>query len=614
MKKILLFLMVFMMAAMFVSAQPTMPVLADQTVDETQTVVVEINLIAGPDNGATTWSSSSADFNLITSNDTYAKFAWATDYSDAGIYSVTFTAADADSSDSDTITVTVNNVNRLPSISSSPVTTAVQGHVYIYDVQASDLDGETLTYLLSVAPAGMIIDSSTGVITWTPTLPGTVPVTVQVSDGIGVAEQSYNVIVAAPSVSMSISEIILGSSSQSRDEIVSETFIVTNTGTEAINNVVFTHTAKNVYNLMFSPATFSLNAGESKTVTIQSYIPLDQDAERTNIGVLTAAGTSASGAVSATQILYVEAENNLEIKNVDITVNGDSSGLDDGDSIDVFPASEIIVEVEIKNTHSNLNIEDITVEIYNDDLDIDEDDDLSRLKGGAKDTISFSFTIDEDADEDNYDVVIRVYGEDEEGAMHEDEWEITFDLKEEGIIIAKAELIPETLICGKSSVDLKLTLANVGDREEDEAVVEIVADSLDFEKRVSPLSIDEKDEIIRTYQIIVPKDATPGQHVIQIQTFQNFDELTHTKYLYLNVPSSCSSLDEDEPDDEPDDDVIDDGSDVDDGIKFIDVGIGSTKKDSTGLFSSTWATILLVLANILVLLIIVILIVRFLAR
>ncbi|NIR25709.1 MAG: hypothetical protein GWN77_01810, partial [Gammaproteobacteria bacterium] len=42
----------------------------------------------------------------------------------------------------------------------------IEGQTFIYDVEATDPDGDPLNYFLSSAPAGMIINSSTGEVRW----------------------------------------------------------------------------------------------------------------------------------------------------------------------------------------------------------------------------------------------------------------------------------------------------------------------------------------------------------------------------------------------------------------------------------------------------------------
>lgn len=88
------------------------------------------------------------------------------------------------------------DVNNAPVITSTPVTSATKNQAYTYDVNATDSDGDTLVYSLTTTPSGMSINSSTGLITWTPTAAGNYNVTVEVSDGALFDTQSYTITVA----------------------------------------------------------------------------------------------------------------------------------------------------------------------------------------------------------------------------------------------------------------------------------------------------------------------------------------------------------------------------------------------------------------------------------
>lgn len=83
----------------------------------------------------------------------------------------TYTVADREGvTDTATVAVVVSPVNDPPKITSKPVTDAMVDVLYTYRVQAVDPDGgDTLTYSLTSQPAGMTIDSLTGLIQWTPT-------------------------------------------------------------------------------------------------------------------------------------------------------------------------------------------------------------------------------------------------------------------------------------------------------------------------------------------------------------------------------------------------------------------------------------------------------------
>ena len=86
--------------------------------------------------------------------------------------------------------------NSAPVIESDPETTAKEGVAYTYDVDATDPNGDTLTYSLTVSPSGMTINSTTGVITWTPTIADSYDVTVEVSDDSKSDTQSFTITVA----------------------------------------------------------------------------------------------------------------------------------------------------------------------------------------------------------------------------------------------------------------------------------------------------------------------------------------------------------------------------------------------------------------------------------
>lgn len=93
--------------------------------------------------------------------------------------------------------------NHPPQITSTPVTAATEGVAYAYDVNATDPEGDALTYSLTQAPAGMTIDAATGLITWTPGAAqvGMQAVTVKVADAPGLsASQSYAISVASANV------------------------------------------------------------------------------------------------------------------------------------------------------------------------------------------------------------------------------------------------------------------------------------------------------------------------------------------------------------------------------------------------------------------------------
>lgn len=114
-------------------------------------------------------------------------FSWTPDFSQAGNYSVTFTATAGSLTNSEVVAIDVGNVNRTPTLTAIGNITADELTPISFAANASDLDGNTITYTLSgtAATAGATIDSMTGAFSWTPTEsngPGTYTATVTATD------------------------------------------------------------------------------------------------------------------------------------------------------------------------------------------------------------------------------------------------------------------------------------------------------------------------------------------------------------------------------------------------------------------------------------------------
>jgi hypothetical protein len=90
-------------------------------------------------------------------------------------------------------------INHPPQITSTPVIEATVGKAYAYNVVGMDLDADdVLEYSIVEGPQGMAIDSSSGMITWTPTKDqeGAQVVSIMVSDGENSEYHNFTITVA----------------------------------------------------------------------------------------------------------------------------------------------------------------------------------------------------------------------------------------------------------------------------------------------------------------------------------------------------------------------------------------------------------------------------------
>ncbi|MCH8003110.1 MAG: lamin tail domain-containing protein [Nanoarchaeota archaeon] len=334
----------------------------------------------------------------------------------------------------------INGTNGAPVVTSTPVTRAIERQKYTYDVDATDPDGDVLTFSLLTSPSGMSIDSSTGVISWTPILSqvGVNNVTVNVSDGSLTETQSYNI-----------------------------------------------------------------------TVTKGP---------------------------------------KLQISDLDVKVDGKTDkNLIDGDKIskEAKPGSKVIFSIEVENLFTDdedLEIEDI--EIIVTILDIDDGDDLDEdakefdLKAGKDEREKIEFEIPLEVEEDTFDVLIEVEGEDENGTTHEIEFNLELEVEKENheIRIIRSALTPSTIKCQRT-ISINTEIINTGSEDEDDVTLEVMNSDLSINSLVTGIELDEGTDDNRFTKLFtesISTDVLPGTYPITINTYYD-GKLSETDTVNLDV-------------------------------------------------------------------------------
>jgi len=98
-----------------------------------------------------------------------------------------------------TVQVVEPGFNAPPVFTTTPVSQVPIGANYVYQAAAFDPDGDVLSFSLLSAPADMAVNTSTGLVSWSPARAGQHSVVLQVDDGQGgQATQSYTLFVGEP--------------------------------------------------------------------------------------------------------------------------------------------------------------------------------------------------------------------------------------------------------------------------------------------------------------------------------------------------------------------------------------------------------------------------------
>ncbi|MBN2588852.1 MAG: tandem-95 repeat protein [Sedimentisphaerales bacterium] len=139
----------------------------DQSIDTIKVLANDTDLDKDP---LTIKEVSQAPHGLVEINSDSITLKYTPEPNYYGIDNFTYTAQDpSGSTDTAVVEVKITPLNDSPVFVSTPVTNAILGNIYKYDVNAVDPDhGDQLTYTLISKPDGMDINVNTGVIEWTP--------------------------------------------------------------------------------------------------------------------------------------------------------------------------------------------------------------------------------------------------------------------------------------------------------------------------------------------------------------------------------------------------------------------------------------------------------------
>jgi PKD repeat protein len=167
---------------------PVLDSIGAKTVDEGQVLEFRVSATDG-DGDSIILSGENVPLNatFVDSGNEAGSFTFNPDYTQAGLYSVTFIASDGSLADSEVVSITVNDVNRVPIADAGPDQLDVEADSLVsLDGSGSyDPDGDSIGYHWSQAsgPSVTLSDSNAITPTFTPSVKGNYEFELLVDDG-----------------------------------------------------------------------------------------------------------------------------------------------------------------------------------------------------------------------------------------------------------------------------------------------------------------------------------------------------------------------------------------------------------------------------------------------
>jgi hypothetical protein len=270
----------------------------------------------------------------------------------------------------------------------------------------------------------------------------------------------------------------------------------------------------------------------------------------------------------------------LEISDLDVEVEGEASDdVDaDGGSFEAAPGNDIVITVEGKNTFSassdnEIRNVDVSIDVDNvcpRDIDdnVEEEIRLDDLDPTVDDSATFRFTVPECADEDNYDVDIRLEGKDDNDVEYVTELTITMTIDKEPSEVTLELFDPEpaVLVCGDFSFSIAVESHNIGSLDEDAGLLIINNDigvkKFEFMDLRTGRWTNEETWFEKTYTFTIDTSVDPGEYDIRAEVEYSNNEKEVKRFQTITVPD-CDEETAVEETAEDDTDANENSQDVD---------------------------------------------------
>ncbi len=342
---------------------------------------------------------------------------------------------------------------------------------------------------------------------------------------------------------------------------VSRGITLTNSG-NASENLSFSLNLQAGYNLA-AGSSLTLAAGASQDLTLSGKIPVTADQGIHEIGTL--AITSSTG--SQTHTLKTNVKNMLEIDEINVFVDGNDEKSVESDGEDVEnlePGETVQLRFRLKNLFDDNYDEgdidgEITLVLDDDDFDeeVDEDTDFT-LEAGEKldskeDEIVLEFSIPQQAKAGDYQLEIKVAGDDENNARYATEWKLNLEVEREkdNVRVGSLAVTPTEISCG-GSVQISAEAVNYGSDRQRHAALTLENKNLGIDQRFElelESGSDEDYSIVKTVSVEIPPGVAAGTYPLKATAYYDYNRGANYKTVDLKVskcevPSSTNEVEE----------------------------------------------------------------------
>ena len=351
----------------------------------------------------------------------------------------------------------------------------------------------------------------------------------------------------------------------------------------------------NQIEVTFDQSDFVLNPGQTKQVTITVTPEEDQYLGYLKEDIKV---TAKAGDIEDTKNFELTIDTTSDIVEVEL----DDDDLDD----ELEPGETFHFEIDVENI-ADYDLEDIVVKVWV--IDIDSGDDLSEkaskfdLDQGDVDDVRFEFQVPLSVDEEEFDIKVRVEGEDKDDSSNtfkvtkifrnqvdvvkDNSYEVYFD---------DIDLSSTDLRCG-SQFMVSFDLINIGDNNLDDMYIKLFINELNLEYTSETFDLDYNDDDDRDrslqFNVKLPSTLDKDSYEMKFYAYDEDDDQFDVETYTITV-TPCQGIEEYEEDEE----VVVTPNQDNQNVVFLPTGWAGL-----GLNQDTWTTIFWILGDIVLVLV-----------